>query len=85
MTEALSRVLVYSFEDMRLHRIEAQHETDNPASGAVMRKCGMQREGRLRGRIFNKGRYVDVDLYAILQEDYLLMKRTGRILQQETR
>lgn len=85
MTEALSRVLAYSFEDMQLHRIEAQHETDNPASGAVMRKCGMQREGRLRGRIFNKGRYVDVDLYAMLQEDYLLMKRTGHILQQETR
>ena len=83
MTEALSRVLQYSFEDMQMHRIEAQHEVENPASGAVMRKCGMQHEGRLRGRIMNKGRYMDVDLYAILREDYLLMKKK-RTLQHET-
>ena len=76
MTEALERVLQYSFEDMMMHRVEAQHEVDNPASGAVMKKCGMQHEGRLRGRLMNKGRYVDVDLYAILREDYLrLLKR----------
>ncbi len=71
MTEALARVVAYSFEQMQLHRLEAQHEVDNPASGAVMKKCGMQYEGRLRGRLLNKGRYVDVDLYAILREDYV--------------
>lgn len=70
MTEALERVIRYSFEKLNMHRIEAQFEVDNPASGAVMRKCGMQREGCLRGRLLNKGRYVDVELYAILREDY---------------
>ena len=29
----------------------------------------MQYEGTLRGRLMNKGRYVDVALYAILRED----------------
>jgi len=24
----------------------------------------------MRGKIFNKGRYIDVDLYAILREDW---------------
>lgn len=71
MTEALKRVLKYSFEDLHIHRIEAQHEVDNPASGVVMKKCGFQHEGRLRGRLLNKGRYVDVDLYSILREDYM--------------
>lgn len=70
MTEALRAVIRYGFESMSLNRIEAQHETTNPASGAVMRKCHMQKEGTLRGRLFNKGRYVDVDLYAILRRDY---------------
>ena len=70
MTEALEAVIRYGFEGMELNRIEAQHETTNPASGAVMRKCHMQREGTLRGRLFNKGRYVDVELYAILRRDY---------------
>lgn len=70
MTEALKAVIDYGFGRLNLNRIEAQHETTNPASGAVMRKCGMAREGTLRQRLYNKGRYVDVDLYAILRKDY---------------
>ncbi|MEG0767800.1 MAG: GNAT family protein [Clostridia bacterium] len=69
MTEALMEVMRFGFEVMRLHRIEAQHEVDNPASGRVMVKAGMRYEGCLRGRIYNKGRYVDIALYAMLAED----------------
>ena len=71
MTEALGGLIDYGFRSMNLNRIEAQHETENPASGAVMRKCGMVKEGTLRQRMMNKGRFVDVDLYAILRKDYL--------------
>ena len=78
MTEALAAVLQYSFETLSVHRVEAQHEVDNGASGAVMRKCGMQKEGTLRGRLYNKGKYVDVDLYAILREDYAARKRAQK-------
>ena len=70
MTEALEAVIRYGFRRLNLNRLEAQHETTNPASGAVMRKCRMQKEGTLRQRLYNKGRYVDVDLYAILRRDY---------------
>lgn len=74
MTEALQRVLRYGFESMNLNRIEAQHETSNPASGAVMRKSGMRKEGTLRQRLLNKGRFVDVDLYAILRKDWWALR-----------
>ena len=70
MTEALSRVIEYTFEHMEINRIEAQHELENPSSGRVMEKCGMRKEGELRQRLYNKGRYVDVALYAILKADY---------------
>ena len=70
MTEALEAVIGHGFMGMNLNRIEAQHETTNPASGAVMRKCGMRHEGTLRQRLYNKGRYVDVELYAILRSEY---------------
>ena len=70
MTEALQAVIAYGFNSLRLNRIEAIHEPENPASGAVMRKCGMQFEGRLRQKLCNKGRYADVDMYAILKSDY---------------
>jgi len=69
MTEALGLVLAFGFERLNLNRIEAQHESDNPASGRVMQHVGMQFEGRLRQRIYNKGRFADVDLYAILRQD----------------
>lgn len=71
MTEALSALIDYGFRSMNLNRIEAQHETLNPASGAVMRKCGMLHEGTLRQRMLNKGKFVDVELYAILRRDYM--------------
>ena len=77
-TEALREVIRYAFETLRLNRVEAIHEVDNPASGAVMRKCGMRHEGCLRQKLRNKGRYVDVDLYAILRADPRPAARTPR-------
>ena len=70
MTEALVRMLAYCFTELRLNRIEAQYEVDNPASGAVMRNAGMHHEGTLRKRLFNKGRFHDMELYAILKEEF---------------
>ena len=70
MTEALKAILAFGFNELHLNRIEAQHETDNPASGRVMLHAGMRKEGCLRARLFNKGRFVDVDLYAILANDW---------------
>ena len=76
MTEALSRVIAHTFETMDINRIEAQHELDNPSSGRVMEKCGMKKEGVLRQRLYNKGKYVDVALYAILHSDYMKGRHT---------
>ena len=70
MTEALTKVIDYTFKNMQVERIEAQHETDNPASGRVMEKCGMKKEGILRHRLYNKGKYVDMVVYSILKSEY---------------
>ena len=70
MTEALGGLIAFGFDKLSLNRIEAQHESDNPASGRVMQHVGMKHEGCLRQRVYNKGRYADVDLYAILREDW---------------
>ena len=70
MTEALRAVIAFGFEKLALNRIEAQHECDNPASGRVMAHVGMQHEGTLRQRVYNKGRFVDVELYAIVRTDW---------------
>ena len=69
-TQALRAVIVSSFRSLpNLNRLECQHDVRNPASGRVMEKCGMHREGVLRGRLYNKTEYIDVALYSILRSD----------------
>lgn len=70
MTEALCAVIGETFRALHLHRIEAMHFTDNPASGRVMEKCGMHHEGRLRERICCKGVFRDVEMWGILRRDW---------------
>ncbi len=43
----------------------------NPASGRVLEKVGMKREGLLRQRVRKWGVFEDVVLMAILQSDWL--------------
>ena len=67
MTEAGKAVVKYLFEE-GFRRIEAMHNVDNPASGRVMQKIGMQFEGVMRkSRMSNKGALVDCALYAIVK------------------
>lgn len=69
-TQALRAVIGSAFDVLPdLHRIEAQHDLRNPASGRVMEKCGMIREGVLRGRLYNKTEFVDVAVYSVLRSD----------------
>ena len=69
MPEALSAVMSYLFDEVGMQRIEAGHDPDNPASGAVLRKCGLQYEGTLRRRIRSNRGITDVAWYSILKEE----------------
>lgn len=69
-TEALNRLLLFAFEDLTLHRIEAGCATENMASIKVLEKVGMQQEGRCRKILPIRGEWLDNYLYAILEEDF---------------
>lgn len=73
-TEALHRVIQFGFETLKLNRIQASYRTDNPASGRVMEKAGMQYEGTLRQMMFRDGEFTDLSYRAILREDYDQLK-----------
>ena len=47
-SEALSAIINYLFNEVGMHRIMAKHDVENPASGEVMKKCGMTFEGRMK-------------------------------------
>ena len=72
MTEALKAVITYLFEEIGINRIEARHNTENPASGRVMEKAGMKLEGILRQvKINKKGKFYDLAVYSILKSDLI--------------
>lgn len=74
MPEAIRAFLEYGFETLELERIEARHDTRNPASGRAMQKAGMAFEGILRQKIYYKGEYADLALYASLKKEWKKLK-----------
>lgn len=66
MTEALKRMIEYGFSEMGLIRIEAHHMAKNPASGKVMEKAGMEKEGYFKSHLIKDGEILDTVHYAIL-------------------
>jgi len=69
MPEALSEVMRYLFDEVGMNRIEACHDPHNPASGAVMKKCGMQYEGTLRQAGKNNQGLCDICYYGLLKQE----------------
>jgi ribosomal-protein-alanine N-acetyltransferase len=69
MTEALSAVIKFFFEETGANRVESYHDPNNPNSGAVMRKAGMMFEGTRRKGDWNNQGIVDAACYAVLKED----------------
>lgn len=69
VTEAMEAVIDYFLDQVGMNRVEAQHDTGNPHSGGVMRKCGMQYEGTSRQSCRNNQGICDMAHYAILRSD----------------
>jgi ribosomal-protein-alanine N-acetyltransferase len=70
MTNALHAILQFGFEQMNFNRIEAIVDPINTKSYALLDRLGFQREGLHRQSFFEKGRFVDVYIYSMLQGDY---------------
>lgn len=66
MTEAVKAILKFAFSVKGYHKVYARHFATNPASGRVMEKAGMTREGYQKSHILKLGVYEDLILYGIL-------------------
>ena len=70
MPEALGRVIACLFREVGVNRIQVTHDVNNPKSGRVMEKCGLQYEGTLRQAGKNNQGIGDKVVRAILRKDY---------------
>jgi len=73
-SEAFSAIIPYLFDEVGANRIESQHDPNNPHSGDVMKKCGLQYEGTLRQADFSNQGIVDACVYSLLKEEWLKQK-----------
>jgi len=69
-TEAARAAVEFGFGPLGLHRINAHYFAGNIGSKRVLEKIGMRREGRFRGHIRKWDRFIDIENYGLLAEEF---------------
>jgi len=68
-TEAVRLLVEHAFDTLALERVFAHHFPWNPASGRVLEKAGLRREGLLRAHVQKDGCAADNVLYGLARAD----------------
>ncbi|MGD8191196.1 GNAT family N-acetyltransferase [Brevibacillus ginsengisoli] len=74
MTEVVGQVIAFGFEQLGLNRIEAFIDPGNIASRKLLEKVGLHEEGHLKECFYEKGRFVDAVLFAVVKNDWMYSK-----------
>ena len=77
-SEAISVLLDYAFDALRLHRVVAIADCRNAPSVALLERVGMRREGHFLENVWFKGGWADEYLYAILKDEWLQKRQITR-------
>jgi RimJ/RimL family protein N-acetyltransferase len=78
MSEVAACVFDHAFDELGLHRIEADSDPENRASLALLEKFGFSREGLFRDRWLVGGKWLDSLMLGLLEEDYRKRNRLPR-------
>jgi [ribosomal protein S5]-alanine N-acetyltransferase len=69
MSEAVTAVLGFGFEQLALNRVEALVMAGNVASIAVLSRAGFTHEGEMRRRVLHRGEFRDVWMFGLLRSE----------------
>lgn len=67
MNEAVTAVIAYGFEQMKLHSLEALVNPDNEASIQLLLKQGFVKEGHIRENYYYNGKFGDTGIYSLIR------------------
>ena len=73
-SEASKCIIEYGFNQMKLHRIEAETSPENYAAQKVLEKLGFTFEGTLRDAYYWKSKYHTMNLYSLLEQEFSRIK-----------
>ncbi|TCZ80883.1 N-acetyltransferase [Paenibacillus albiflavus] len=65
-TEAAEAIVQFAFDEKLYHKVFARYFSSNPASGRVIEKLGMKKEGILIDHVKKENRYEDLVYYGII-------------------
>jgi RimJ/RimL family protein N-acetyltransferase len=70
-TEAVDRLLEYLFDELKLHRVYANTDVENPGSIKLLGHLGLRREAHFIENVWFKGRWSSEYWYALLRKEWL--------------
>jgi len=70
MQQALEAVIDFAFNTLKLHRIEADIDTENVGSLGLLENLGFQREGLFRERWFVYNEWQDSVMLGLIRQDW---------------
>jgi RimJ/RimL family protein N-acetyltransferase len=78
VAEALPALVRFAFEELELHRIEADVDPRNDRSIRALEREGFVREGHLRERYHVQGEVQDAALYGLLRHEWAARRSPNR-------
>lgn len=71
MTETLTCLINFGFNDLNLHSFEAEINPKNQNSEKALVKMGFQKEAYFKENRYFKGEYLDSEIYSLLEENFI--------------
>ena len=70
MPETMQKLLNFGFKKLKLHSIVANVNPENENSKNVLKKIGFKKEAFFRENYYFKGKYLDSEIYCLLESDF---------------
>lgn len=71
MNETMLTLIDFGFRQFKLHSIEANINPNNSSSRKVLTKIGFKKEAYFRENYFFEGKFLDSEIYSLLESDFI--------------
>lgn len=81
MSEAMDMAILFAFENMKVHSIEANTNPQNEASIQLLTSKGFEQEAYFKEHYYFDGKFLDSAIFSLLERNFKLSRNSNRILE----